>query len=165
MPAGVFVRTVEYREKMRQIALRNGNKPPSPKGKIMSQETKDKLRKQRIGIARPKEVVEKISGTFFKKGHTPFNKGKVHLPEDKNPAWKGDSVGYYSLHNWVKRKLGKANRCVHSGYSVPCSEKFEWASKSHNAKRDINDYMSLCIRHHRRYDKWAQNMWKTRKGA
>src|SRR3990167_390222 len=50
MPTGVFIRSEAHREKMRQISLRNGNKPPSPKGKKMSQETKDKIRVKKIGI-------------------------------------------------------------------------------------------------------------------
>ena len=32
------------------------------------------------------------TSTEFKKGHIPYNKGKEHLPREKNPNWKGGII-------------------------------------------------------------------------
>jgi len=68
---------------------------------------------------------------------------------EKNNKWKGDKVGIVGLHLWVRRKRGKPIECVYCG----ATEKLEWASISHHAKRDENDYISLCPKCHRNYDK------------
>jgi len=39
-----------------------------------------------------------VQKAYFKKKHIPKN-------------WKGNDVGYSALHDWVKRKLGKADIC------------------------------------------------------
>lgn len=60
-----------------------------------------------------------------------------------------ENINYQALHQWVRRELGKPQECVFCG---ECIKKLEWASVSHNAKRDLNDYISLCISCHRKYD-------------
>ncbi len=66
-----------------------------------------------------------------------------------NINWKGDSVGYYALHTWVKRTLGVANKC-----EVCQSEKnVEWANKSWEYQRDKSDWIKLCKKHHIQYDR------------
>lgn len=54
---------------------------------IANRRNADKL----IGIPRPIEVVEKMKATMFKKGQTPFNKGKpmLHRRGEKHHNWKG----------------------------------------------------------------------------
>lgn len=74
--------------------------------------------------------------TEFKKGIVPAN-------------FKGDDVGYGALHIWVKSKLGKPEICVHCGGH----ENIQWANKSHEYKRDLNDWLSLCGKCHMRYDR------------
>ena len=165
MPTGVFIRSEAHREKMRQISLRNGNKPPSPKGKKMSQETKDKIRVKKIGITRSSEVVKKMSKTFFKKGQISWNKGKK-LPKTTgagNGNWKGENVGYIALHKWIVRHRGKADRCENKVCIYPRTDAqgrvllnpkmFEWSNISHAYKRDLNDWQMLCASCHRKYDK------------
>lgn len=71
------------------------------------------------------------------------------LKDEKNPSWKGDEVSYISLHQWVRRKLGTPGECAYCGKG----ERIEWASVSHKAKRDLNDYIPLCPKCHRNYDK------------
>lgn len=97
------------------------------------------------------------------KGQKPWNTGikGIHLSPQtefkkgenigiKNGQWKGDNVGYDALHDWVKRKLGKAFYCSknknHKG-------KFEWSNKSYLYKRDLNDWESLCHKCHFARDK------------
>jgi hypothetical protein len=78
----------------------------------------------------------------FQPGHTPVNK----LPDNE--------VGYASLHQWVRRHLGRAAvngpcaECEHDG----SNHRLEWANKSLEYKRVAEDWMVLCTPCHRRYD-------------
>lgn len=89
MPTGVYIRTAAYKEAQRLASIKRGAKPPSPKGTVWSEERKEKLAKKKKGVPRDAAVKEKMSKTFFKTGSVPFNKGKSHLPLEKNPNWKG----------------------------------------------------------------------------
>ncbi|MCL5070190.1 MAG: hypothetical protein M1308_04750 [Actinobacteria bacterium] len=93
-------------------------------------------------------------------GKKVWNKGlKGILKGESNPRWKGNSVGYCALHMWIKRELGKPVECVYCGKI----ENIEWASISHKAKRDLNDYISLCKSCHSKYDDSITRAWITRK--
>lgn len=61
-----------------------------------------------------------------------------------------DTINYSTLHHWVTRKLGKPVRCEHCGQ---VKDWMQWASKSHEYKRDVSDWLSLCIPCHQLYDK------------
>ena len=66
---------------------------------------------------------------------------------------KGDAVGYDALHNWVKRHKGRPGPvCVECG-SDGSGTRLEWANKSHEYHRVLDDWMPLCVRCHRRYDR------------
>lgn len=136
--------------------------PPSPKGTVWTEERKDKLRQQRIGIPRPLSVMETMKKTWFQKGIIPHNKGKEHLREENNPGWKGDGVGYIALHSWVRRYKGKPIKCENEDCIYPRADKngrvlvapkrYDWANISHEYKRDLNDWKQLCVSCHKRYD-------------
>lgn len=74
------------------------------------------------------------------------------LQDEKHPNWVGDRVNYFALHHWVNRKLGKAQECVYCGKSKN-DGRIQWASVSHKAKRDLDDYISLCVKCHKGYDR------------
>lgn len=124
-------------------------------------------------------VKDKISKGWFQKGFKPWNTGltkkdervkkyaiKISLKQKgkhlslrtefkkgenqdkKNINWRGNNVGYYALHTWVIRKLGKASICHKCG----SDKKVQWANKSWEYKRDINDWIELCFKCHRIYD-------------
>lgn len=78
--------------------------------------------------------------TEFKKGDIPHN-------------YKGDIVGYYALHSWIYRKLGKPKRCVF----CKSRENLRWANKSHEYHRRLSDWIALCQRCHSKYDR--ENGW------
>lgn len=80
---------------------------------------------------------------------TEFKKGE--MVGASNPKWKGDAVRYDTLHNWVKRRLGKAIRCE-KGKGAEHRSPFQWANKSREYKRDLEDWVQLCCRCHIRYD-------------
>lgn len=101
------------------------------------------------------EILDKAHNAL--RGHTPWNKGRGKpkilkgIPiGEKNWQWKGDDVGYRNLHRWVERKLGKAIKCEFC--NVKGKSRYHWASISHNAKRDLSDYIQLCVSCHKKYD-------------
>ena len=52
-----------------------------------------------------------------------------------------------------KIEQGTPKECVYCG---EVEKRLEWASISHKAKRDLNDYITLCVPCHRNYDKEAR---------
>lgn len=103
------------------------------------------------------------------RGRTSPNKGKtLHwMIGEKNPNWKGDDVSYKCLHDWVTAHKGKPDKCSNTkcvyprldarGYWLEKPSRFEWASISKKAKRDLADYFSLCTSCHRQYDIGTKN--------
>ena len=89
---------------------------------------------------------------WFKKGEDTWNKGKVtgFIP----PNHKGDKVGYAALHDWVSRWKVRPKGCEHCGIE---GKRLEWANKSHEYKRDLDDWMSLCKKCHVKYDMESGN--------
>lgn len=73
---------------------------------------KIKGNKFNLGRKRPNIEKTKISKTCKLKGIGKWMKGR-HL--DKYKMWKGDNVGYFSLHNWIKRWYGNPKCCVDCG--------------------------------------------------
>lgn len=87
-------------------------------------------------------------GVKYENGRVAWNKG---VSEGQGNRWKGDNVGYGGLHHWVKKHLGKSNKCSYC-FS---NENVEWANKSHKYKRDLTDWMQLCRSCHHVYDNIA----------
>lgn len=69
-----------------------------------------------------------------------------------NWKWKGDSVGYYALHAWISRTLGKPDTCEHCKQSGLIGKKIQWANVSGEYKRDVKDWIRLCVPCHLRFD-------------
>jgi hypothetical protein len=100
---------------------------------------------------------EKLKGrhlspnTEFKKGQEPWNKGVpfLQIRDENHPTWKGNDVGYQGLHSWMRLRLGKANRCEFCGKTG----RIHWANKSHEYKRNLDDWIQLCPKCHKKYDK------------
>jgi hypothetical protein len=92
--------------------------------------------------------------TEFKKGQIAPMRGKKRLDwtGDKNNKWKGDEVGYYALHSWVERNLGKSDTCEHCGKSGLKGRQIHWANIDHKYKRNLTDWMRLCMQCHCKYD-------------
>lgn len=92
--------------------------------------------------------------TEFKKGEPSANKGGYKLSEatkkriseghsgEKAYQWKGDNVGYTTLHKWVKKVMGKATRCEKCQSLT--AKRYVWANKTGEYKRDISDWIQLC---------------------
>ena len=82
----------------------------------------------------------------LKEGHKGVTAGKKHY------AWKGDKVGIKALHQWVKRKRGHTKNCEFCGAYVENPYKIHWANKSGEYKRDVEDWLRLCVPCHKNYD-------------
>lgn len=68
---------------------------------------------------------------------------------DRRSDWRGDDVSYAGLHAWIRRLRGRPQKCEFCG---KVEGNLEWANKSHEYKRVPEDWMSLCVSCHRRYD-------------
>lgn len=94
----------------------------------------------------------------FRKSQIPWNKGKTHLKESKNPNWKGDNVGYTALHDWLRKNYGKASKCEHC--KTLNAKRYEWAlikGKKYQRKRE--NFIELCPKCHAKYDNKVPAGW------
>ena len=85
---------------------------------------------------------------FRKRSENVGNYNNHPINED-NPNWKGSQVGYVCLHNWIRRRKPKPNRCQKCGNM---REYLELANISGEYRRDINDYEYLCVICHKEKD-------------
>src|ERR1051325_5326877 len=102
----------------------------------------------------------------FQKGHKDFGGGvkfkKGQQVGEKNFRWKGDKVSKDGLHDWVYYHKGNPKKCEHCA-KPNIKERgqwiLDWANKSHEYKRDLNDWLALCLKCHRAYDKNFKNIY------
>ena len=128
----------ETKKKMREIAIRDGRKPPAKKGQ-----------QHFLGKTHTPEVRERIRQSKIGKKNPMYGKtGSLH------PNWKGDDVGYCGVHDWIQKHYGKAMICEQCG----SRNKVEWASITGKHKRDIRNYIQLCKKCHNNYD--GVNIWQ-----
>lgn len=113
------------------------------RAKYCSQSCKYKYRIRPTGLD---YTLVKENPTSFKKGDKPWNTGRTDLPRPVNFK---ENPSYASLHDWVSRHKGKAIKCEHCGN---INGRIEWANLSHEYKRDLNDWLSLCKKCHVKYD-------------
>ena len=104
------------------------------------------------GKERKEETKRKISET---KTGTPSGRKGIpgKLQNENHPSWKGEEVSYSGLHYWVSRKLGKPDTCEHCGKDGLKGKYIHWANKSREYKRDLEDWLRLCAKCHKKYDK------------
>lgn len=74
--------------------------------------------------------------------------------DDKNPIWKGDKVGCAALHEWVRRRYKKPDKCEHCKLVPP----LDLANRSNKYLRDLSDWWYLCRRCHMGLDGRAANV-------
>ena len=68
------------------------------------------------------------------------------------PNWKGDNVSYRNLHKWVVKWRGQPDTCEDCG-KKGTSHQMHWANKSHQYLRQLSDWIRLCVKCHKKYDK------------
>lgn len=101
-----------------------------------------------------KNISEAHRGKKLSKVHAKkFGKKWLGVKEENHPSWKGDDVGYRALHHWVIKHLGQPSECSNCGFASQNSRQFNWANISHEYRRDLNDWVRLCISCHNKYDR------------
>lgn len=115
----------------------------SKNGVKQTEEHKLKISKALSGKPKSIEHIRKV---------TEATKGQIrlHLRDENHPNWKGENAQKCTKHDWIYKRLGSPKKCDHCG----TTEKriYHWANKSQNYKRDIKDWMRLCVPCHSRYD-------------
>jgi hypothetical protein len=69
--------------------------------------------------------------------------------------WKGHEVGYFALHTWLNRNRAKTGVCESCGATPEPKKRrvaTEWANVSGEYRRDVTDYLELCVSCHRKLD-------------
>lgn len=89
-----------------------------------------------------------------------FVKGHVGFRDEANGQFKRDA-NYFSIHDWVKIRLGKPSECENCG--ITDAKKYEWANISGLYLRDLSDWARLCVTCHRLIDGHGYKMWATRR--
>lgn len=90
----------------------------------------------------------KLYMTQFQKGHKPWNTGlkgfrKGANANENSTHWKGDSVGYVALHQWVRKNLIQPDFCQECNNVPP----HDLANKG-IYNRDFQNWEWLCRRCH-----------------
>lgn len=133
MPRGIYIRT----KSVKLSAEHKQRISDSLKGRVVSIETRKK-----IGLSN--------------KGNIPFNKGICHSEETKLKMSQnrstGKELGYRGLHHWVVKNLGKPSNCEHCHNTELNHRQYHWANKSHEYKKDLSDWLRLCVSCHSKYD-------------
>ena len=81
---------------------------------------------------------------------------KCKNKNEKNNMWKGDDVGYFALHAWIRRNKPKSEVCESCGKK----KKLDAANISGKYKRDVNDFKWLCRKCHLESDERMKNNLK-----
>lgn len=82
----------------------------------------------------------------------------VRYKDEGSPSWKEGKLTYSGIHAWVRRKKGAPKKCelcgdTEKGY-------YEWANKSGNYLRDLEDWIRMCKKCHNDYD--GVNAWQNK---
>jgi len=87
-----------------------------------------------------------------------LGKKRPEMSNENHFFWKGDNVGYFALHHWINKQLGKPQKCEHCGKDKLVSKQIEWANKSGLYLRDLSDWLRLCKSCHKKYDNRNLNL-------
>lgn len=87
----------------------------------------------------------------LEKGFGLWMKGKDMRELSGN--WKGEEVGYGALHDWVRRRLGRPNKCSVCGLVSDKPQMIHWANMSREYKRNLEDWVRLCAKCHKYFDR------------
>lgn len=77
-------------------------------------------------------------------------KKKIAEPQmnELNHQWKGDNVKYQALHQWIRKNKPRPDKCERCGDPAT----LECANISGLYKRDVNDFVYVCIPCHWKID-------------
>jgi len=105
--------------------------------------------KSRIGIP---SWNKNIKGNEYKK-HYKMGFGGIFYKSER--VFKGTKKEYFSLHYFIRKTLGKPSECeICKGKFY--GKKIQWANKSGQYRKDISDWLRLCVKCHFFYDKQSK---------
>jgi hypothetical protein len=93
--------------------------------------------------------------------------------QEKANAWKGDNIGYHTIHVWLKSLFGEPNKCENDNCVYPRKgtngllikpKRYEYAlikDKKYERKRE--NFIMLCPSCHHKYDKIGERGWLTKR--
>lgn len=98
-----------------------------------------------------------LRGRHFKMSDEARENHKKAAPKgEKNYNWRGKNIPYRTLHAWVRRRLGRPGTCQFCGKTGLWGKQINWANKDHKYKRNLTDWLRLCVKCHKNYDKELQ---------
>lgn len=101
-----------------------------------------------------KEHREHIRQALLGRKFSPEWKKKISDAQKggKGNNWKGDKAVYNSIHHWVRDTFGRPATCEYCKGNFT-GLKIHWANISGQYKRDRSDWVRLCAKCHRKYDR------------
>lgn len=141
-------------------------------GHIVSKETRKKIGMANKGKKRSEEVKNKMCEAHKGFRHSEEAKRKMSLAQKgknfsgvengKNTRFKArgnygrkllGNNGYRNLHKQITKLFGRPTKCEYCGKDGLVGHKIHWASKSGEYKKDLTDWVRLCVRCHFYKDK------------
>jgi hypothetical protein len=92
-----------------------------------------------------------LTGEDYKK-HYPKGFGGTFFATER--LFGGSIKEYMALHHWLRKILGRPTQCVNCKKSYT-GKNIQWANKSGEYKKDVNDWIRLCVKCHYIYDNHA----------
>lgn len=122
----------------------------------------DKISRALKGVPKSKEHVLNVIKATTGKPHTTI-RGKNHF------AWKENTYGYCTVHDYIRLRIGKPNTCK------ACGVKNHTITQSNGKKiaylhlsnisgtysRDIKDWQYVCPKCHSKHDSGRNSIYKT----
>lgn len=111
-----------------------------------------------VEIGKQYGTTQKVVFSWFKKlGIKSRVAYKRNQTGSNNSSWKGDNATYSALHYRVEKVRGKPNICMACGDQN--ASVFEWCNLT-GKYENVYDYMRMCRKCHRQYDKNRKNSSK-----
>lgn len=89
------------------------------------------------------------------KGIKGFQKGRIVSEETRRKislAVMKEDASYVAMHVWVKSRKGRPEKCSVCGKLNEKRGWVHWANKDHKYARNLNDYIAMCPKCHKKWD-------------
>ena len=64
--------------------------------------------------------------------------------------WQGKRASYQAIHTWLRKHHKKPKTCL----ACKAEKKLDWASKTKEYSRNIDEYLALCRSCHIKFDRY-----------
>lgn len=152
-----FKHSLATKEKIRLAHL--GIKRPGIGGRKKGSKNTEEWNKK-ISLNSPKYWLGVKRDEKFCKNLSDRSKGKHYSPNTEFKKKKtnchklaGGKVRYRTLHTWVTKNLGRPETCEFCGKTGLKGHQIHWASKTNDYKKDLKDWIRLCVKCHFKKDR------------